>query len=130
MLCRARRWNMLSRTHRLLLAILSAVSGWTGLQASQIVENPYWGVTLITRSETVPRNEHIHVVEVDLTAPGIGFKLTPPGGTNEVVRQTTLAYLNQEGAQLAVNAHFFLPFPSSNLNAFAIGLGASNGNVF
>lgn len=102
----------------------------TGLVADQIVTNPFVGVTVIARTETSPRPENMHIVEIDLSAPGIGFELTPPGGTLETVRQTTVAYLNQEHAQLAINSHFFLPFPSSDPNAMLIGLGASNGNVY
>src|SRR5258705_13959783 len=107
------------------LLILPALTLWSylpELQASTIVENPFVGVTLITRTETSPRTETIHIAQIDLTAPGIGFKLTPPGGTLETVRQTTLGYLNQEHAQLAINSHFFLPFPSSDPNAMLIGL--------
>src|SRR5882757_154252 len=111
-------------------ALLLTVCLATGLVADQIVTNPYVGVTVIARTETLPRTESMHIVEIDLSAPGIGFKLTPPGGTLETVRQTTLAYLNQEHAQLAINANFFLPFPSSDPNAMLIGLGASNGNVY
>jgi exopolysaccharide biosynthesis protein len=95
-----------------------------------IVTNPFVGVTLITRTETVPRTEHMHIAEINLTAPGIHFELTPPGGTLESVRQTTVGFLNQEQAQLAINSHFFLPFPSSDPNAMLIGLAASNGNVY
>ena len=102
----------------------------TGLVADQIVTNPFVGVTVIARTETSPRPENMHLVEIDLSAPGIGFELTPPGGTLETVRQTTLGYLNQEHAQLAINSHFFLPFPSADPNAMLIGLGASNGNVY
>jgi len=102
----------------------------TGLVADQIVTNPFLGVTVIARTETSPRPENMHIVEIDLNAPGIGFELTPPGGTLETVRQTTLSYLNQEHAQLAINAHFFLPFPSADPNAMLIGLAASNGNVY
>ena len=67
---------------------------------------------------------------VDLTAPGIAFKLTPPGGTLETVRQTTLDFLRQEHAQVAINAHYFLPFPSTSSGADLIGLAASNGTVY
>src|SRR5215469_2119087 len=95
-----------------------------------IVTNPFVGVTLITRTETVPRTEHMHIAEINLTAPGIHFELTPPGGTLESVRQTTVGFLNQEHAQLAIISHFFLPFPSSNPDAMLIGLAASNGNVY
>src|SRR5882724_12434059 len=102
----------------------------TGLLADQIVTNPFVGVTIIARTEISPRPESMHIVEIDLNAPGIGFELTPLGGTLETVQQTTLSYLNQEHAQLAINAHFFLPFPSSDPNAMLIGLAASNGNVY
>jgi exopolysaccharide biosynthesis protein len=100
------------------------------LHGAQIVINPFVGVTLITRTETSPRAETMHIAEINLNAPGIGFELTPPGGTLETVRQTTLGYLNQEKAQLAINGEFFLPFPSSDPNAMLIGLAASNGNVY
>ena len=72
----------------------------------------------------------MHIAEIDLTAPGIGFQLTPPGGTLETVRQTTLDYLNQQHAQLAINGEFFLPFPSTDPNAMLVGFAASNGNVY
>ena len=119
------------RIRRLFLtsaAVLCAGIGplWGGL----IVDHPYTGVTLITRTETVPRTENMHIVQIDLNAPGIGFKLTPPGGSLETVRQTTLNFMNQENAQLAINSHFFLPFPSSSPDAMLIGLAASNGNVY
>jgi exopolysaccharide biosynthesis protein len=100
------------------------------LKGAQIVNNPFIGVTLITRTETSPRPETMHIAEIDLTAPGIRFELSPPGGTLEAVRQTTVGFLSQEQAQLAVNGHFFLPFPSSDTNAMLIGLGASDGNVY
>jgi exopolysaccharide biosynthesis protein len=122
---------MSSRARLMVVITLLTLVGWAGaVQATPIIEYPYVGITLITRSETVPRAEHIHVVEVDLNAPGLRFELTSPGGTLETVRQTTLAYLKQEGAQLAVNGEFFLPFPSTDLNALLIGLAASDGNVY
>jgi exopolysaccharide biosynthesis protein len=72
----------------------------------------------------------MHIVQIDLNAPGIHFKLTAPGGTMETVRNTTVGFLSEEHAQLAVNAHFFLPFPSTSSTAMLIGLAASNGNVY
>jgi exopolysaccharide biosynthesis protein len=65
-----------------------------------------------------------------LTAPGIRFKLTPPSGARETVRQTTLEFLVQERAQLAVNAHFFVPFPSEERESWLVGFAASEGNVY
>jgi hypothetical protein len=117
---------------RSLFMTVLTVCGWSPelLQGGQIVTNPFVGITLITRTETSPRTENMHIAEIDLKAPGIRFELTPPGGTLETVRQTTLGFLNQEHAQLGINSHFFLPFPSTDTNAMLIGLAASNGNVY
>ncbi len=93
-------------------------------------ENPYRGITHITRTETVPRAVTMHIVTVDLRARGIRFKLTSPGGSRETVRRTTLDFLVQEHAQLAVNSHFFLPFPSDDTDANLVGLAASEGKVY
>src|SRR5262245_18320972 len=98
--------------------------------AAEIVDHPFLGVTHITRTETSPRPVRMHIVRIDLTIAGIRFRLTPPGGTRETVRQTTLAYLDAQQTQIAINSHFFLPFPSADVNAMLIGLAASDGNVF
>jgi hypothetical protein len=98
--------------------------------ATAITNHPYQGITLISRSETSPRNLNLHIVAIDLAAPGIRFRLTPSGGTHDTVRQTTLEFLDQERAQLAINAHFFVPFPSTNMNANLVGLASSEGVVY
>ena len=115
-----------------LFVTVLAVCGWRPalLEGGQIVTNPFLGITLITRTETSPRTENMQIAEIDLTAPGIRFELTPPGGTLETVRQTTLGFLSQTNAQLGINGEFFLPFPSSDPNAMLVGLAASNGNVY
>ena len=41
-----------------------------------------------------------------------------------------MGFLTQEHAQLAVNAHFFLPFPSADTEAWLIGIAASEGRVY
>ncbi len=109
-----------------LLAILWLSPLW----AADTVTNPFVGITQIRRTETSPRNLNINVVKIDLRAKGIRFKLTSPSGTREVVRQSTLDFINQEGAQVAVNAHFFLPFPSQDLDASVVGIAASDGKVY
>src|SRR6266404_9578741 len=114
---------MISRIGRSLAVVLLLLAALAG---AQTVEHPFRGITHITRVETTLRSVTIHVVQVDLRARGIHFKLTPPGGSRETVRQTTLDFLNQEHAQIAVNAHFFLPFPSTDPNADLVGLAASD----
>jgi len=102
---------------------------WLALLAT-LVSQPFLGITLIDRTETAPRRIHVRVVQIDLRAPGIRFKLSPPGGPREVRRQTTLDFLRRERAQVAINAHYFLPFPSDEPDAWVIGLAASDGRVY
>ena len=98
--------------------------------ATETITFPFQGVTLISRTEYLPRPVTLHVALIDLTAPGVRFKLTPPGGTRDALRQTTREFLEQERAQLAINAHFFVPFPSADPNANLVGLAASEGWVY
>jgi hypothetical protein len=94
----------------------------------------------------------MHIVVIDLTAPEIRFKLTPAGTDLplpnfptpgwplppplfETVRQGTLDFLNASHAQVAINSHFFAPFPvpggsTQGAYAYLIGLAASRGNVY
>jgi len=95
-----------------------------------LVSQPFLGITYVDRTETSPRPVHMHIVQIDLAAPGLRFKLSPPDGGREVVRQTTLDYLAQEGAQVAINAHYFLPFPSTDRESWLVGIAASEGRVY
>ena len=108
------------------VAALASPSGTHGWQLTQ----PYVGVTYSDKTLNEPRPIHIHVAQIDLRAPGIRFKVSPPGGDREVLRQSTLDFLTQERAQIAINGHYFLPFPSEDRTAWVIGLGASEGRVF
>ena len=98
--------------------------------AETLITQPWPGVTHITRTEEQPRKVSIHIIKIDLETPGLSFKLTPPSGSRETVRQTTLEFLQQEKAQIAVNAHFFTPYPSQEMESFLVGFAASEGNVF
>lgn len=100
------------------------------LHGSETVRRPFPGVTHLIRADTTPRSYTMHVVKIDLTTPGLRFKVSPRGGTREAIRQTTLEFLVAEKAQVAVNLHFFLPFPSADLHSNLVGLAASEGNVY
>lgn len=116
--------------NRTLLLLTWLVVRAIGLWAGDTVEHPFQGITHIIRIETRPRNLLIHIVKVDLTAPGIRFKLTSPGGKRETIRQTTLEFLKQQHAQIAINAHFFVPFPSPDTEASLVGFAAADGAVY
>jgi len=121
----------MTRAHRRLLALAAAwLIASSAPAADSRVSSPYVGITLIERTEALPRPVRMHIAQVDTRAPGIRFKVSPPGGTREVVRQTTRDFMKAVGAQLAINAHFFLPFPSADVDAWVIGLAASEGRVY
>jgi hypothetical protein len=94
------------------------------------VSHPFTGVTYIDREDTTPRAVHLHVVQIDLRASGIRFKLSPAGGRHEVIRQTVLEFLTAERAQIAINAHFFYPWPTTDAEVDVIGFAASEGMVY
>ena len=111
----------------LLLGLLSIGRPEAG-RAWQVTQ-PFVGITYAAKAVSEPRPLRMHVAQIDLQAPGIRVKVSPPGGDREVLRQATLEFLRQERAQLAINAHYFLPFPSEDRAAWIIGLGASEGRV-
>jgi exopolysaccharide biosynthesis protein len=115
---------------RLFAAVLAVCACHFGARGAEVIEHPFLGITLIARTDTTPRSLTIHVVEIDLNAPGIAFKLTSPAGSLETIRQTTLEFLKQEHAQVAINGHFFLPFPSTGAEADLIGFAASSGTIY
>jgi hypothetical protein len=99
------------------------------LHAETLTETPFAGVTHVLHT-ALPRNATAHVIVVDLLQPGLRFRVTPAGGGRETIRQTTLEFLREQRAQVAINAHFFEPFPSEDREAFLIGVAASDGNVY
>jgi exopolysaccharide biosynthesis protein len=114
----------------LVRTLLTICSCFSELWAAEVVDHPFRGITHITRTESAPGHVNMHIVEIDLNTPGLSFKLTPPGGTLETIRQTTLEFLNHEHAQVAINSHFFLPFPSKSPDAMLVGFAASSGKVY
>src|SRR5262245_60380718 len=159
--------DMSRRVLGVILVVAFAVCDWSPRPAAQgVITHPFPGMTHITRTDSLPsfrcpgcpaptpspRLARMNIVLVDLTAPEIHCKLTPPG-TNlpepnfptpgwplppplfETVRQTTLAFLEASHAQAAINSHFFAPFPvpagsTQGAYAYLIGLAASRGNVY
>ncbi|MGD9905169.1 MAG: phosphodiester glycosidase family protein [Vicinamibacterales bacterium] len=98
--------------------------------AARRVVDAYDGIRYLELVETAPRPLRLHVARIDLTAPGLRVTVSPPAGAREAVRETTLDFVRRSGAQWGVNAHFFLPFPSDDTDAWVIGLAASEGRVY
>ena len=115
------------------LALLLALAGQMQAADTITVEHPYLGVTHVMRVGSAPdfhRNVKIHVFQIDLTAPHLSFRFSPHRGTRDTYRETTLQFLSETGAQIAINGCFFMPFPSTDFNAACVGFAASEGDVY
>ncbi len=104
----------------------------------------FTGITYTRDVRTTPRSLVLHVVAVDLEAPGIGFFVTPGVliGRHMEFQQfeyrarTVSDFLTTFNVQLAINGDFFFPwiisvplsyYPNDGEGAHARGLAASNG---
>jgi hypothetical protein len=95
------------------------------------------GVNYVRDVRTTPRALVIHVLTVDLDAPGIRFLVTPGG--EDIPAHTVSQFLDDNHLQVAVNADYFLP---AHDNAFwdyhphegdpvsTRGLAAAEGTVY
>jgi hypothetical protein len=102
-------------------------------RATETVTHPFVGVAHIARNQVRPRPVKMHILLIDLKAPGLRFRVTPQAGTLDTIKQTTLDFLREQKAQLAINGHFFEPWPAPNPDsgtADLVGLAASNGQVY
>jgi hypothetical protein len=122
------------KTRRALLA-LGVILAFLVLtvQAAETATHPFVGVTHVARTETEPRPLSMHVVMVDLKAPGLRFLLTPHAGPKDTLKETTLQFLTRQKAQVAVNVHFFAPWPAPDPDpgvADLLGLAVSEGHVY
>jgi exopolysaccharide biosynthesis protein len=111
--------------------------------AAQTATQPFLGVKLYHETLTTPRPLNINVLEIDLTAPGISFLVTPRGPApqpvfngvpDETVIQTPRQFVNSSGAQMAVNASFYAISEIHNVNGLNwtnnLGLTASKGDAY
>ncbi|MCP4708356.1 MAG: phosphodiester glycosidase family protein, partial [Planctomycetes bacterium] len=101
----------------------------------------FQGVTYYRKAVQKPRPLMIHIVEIDLTAPGIKFLVTPGDSINakELPLCKTSKFLTEFAVQLAINGAFYSPYqtrkswfpgPNSGDSVNVIGLAISNGNKY
>ncbi len=99
------------------------------------------GITYIRDVRRQPRALVIHVVQIHLNTPGLGFLVTPgdPTSGHEVRAQTTSQFLSEYNLQLAVNGDFFWPwwyhtlfdyYPHAGDPTDVNGFAASRGIVY
>ena len=82
----------------LLAALLLAGAAGAAGRATQTITRVYLGITHVDRTETVPRPLRIHVMDIDLAAPGLRFTLTPHRGGRETIKEPTLQLLTNRHA--------------------------------
>jgi hypothetical protein len=121
-------------------ALLSA--GWFFWYAHRALPEPartrlFQGIDYVREVRSTPRALVIHVVTVDLDAPGIRFFVTPGG--EDIPAQTVSQFLDEYDLQVAINADYFLPwrdihvldyYPHEGDPVNTRGLAASEGTVF
>lgn len=102
----------------------------------------FQGVVYTRQARSTPRPLMIHVVEVDLAAPGVDFLITPGDDTSslELPARTTSAFLKDFRVQVAINGSFSRPFragvflwdyyPHGGDPVDVLGLAISNGDVY
>ncbi len=118
----------------LLIPLLTALLLATTALAEERITRPFKGVMLREVNIDQPRPLVIRVAEIDLNADGIRILATPGNGdpngdepgdpNNETTRQTTLNFLKETKAQLAINATFF---KMGIVDTDNVGLVVSNG---
>lgn len=96
-------------------------------ERSEISETLYQGITYERLLFDDPL-AIVHVVEIDLNAPGIGFLVTSPTQNNEFLSQTTGNFLQATNLQVAINGSFYNETRDPNV-LDPIGLVVSNGEV-
>jgi exopolysaccharide biosynthesis protein len=120
-----RRWLF-----RAAIATLISLGGMEGSVAAtqNTVSQPFAGVTYTHRQVSGERLQNIHIVQIDLTQPGLKFQVTSPNLDGTTPLQTTLDYASTTGAKIGINGNFFLPSPAQE--GKVQGLAASKGSVY
>lgn len=109
---------------------------------SPVVRSLFQGVEYARYARRSPRPMVFHVIAIDLTAPGIGFLVTPQGidpEGKETIADTVPGFLQKHGVQVAINTNFFYPMYVNHLLDYAprvgegvnvVGLAISNGDRY
>jgi hypothetical protein len=104
----------------------------------------FQGIVYRREVRSTPRPLIIHIVTIDLAAPGVRVLVSPGKPTLEkdntdINARTTSEFLNEFKLQLAINASFFYPFrektpwdyyPKSGDRANVLGQAISNGSIY
>lgn len=97
------------------VSVEDAARWLVGLRASRpertnVSVDLFQGITYTRQIRARPRPLIVHTVTVDLTAPDVGFLVTPHDAAGAIGAQPTSAFLRQHDLQIAVNGSYFEPF--------------------
>lgn len=136
------RWFFLILKGVLLLLLLILLAIIINLASrpprTRITQKLFRGITYTRLIRKTPRSLVIHLVEIDLTTPGIRILVTPgdPSCGMETCAMTTREFLEKYDLQTAINGSFFSPFsvgtnfwnyyPHTNDPTDILGLAISN----
>jgi hypothetical protein len=126
------------------VAILAVAAwGWLNLrpQPRPVSQSLFEGILYQREVRQKPRPMVIHIITVDLKQPGISFLVTPgdPESSRPLRARTTSQFLDEYGAQIAVNGDGFNPWVSNSLLDYyphsgdpvaPAGFAASRGTVY
>ncbi len=81
----------------------------------------------------LPRPVVVNILEIDVTAPGVKFEMSPGNGDapGEITRGTTRKFVDSIGAQIGINVGFYDTRANyGGLNTDLVHLAASKGDVY
>jgi hypothetical protein len=112
-----------------LMAVQVAVV-WVAEGARVVISEPFEGVTHYRINQEQPRRVSLHLLEIDPSAPGIGFFTTPSNGDapGDTVHQRTRDFVSEHGLQIGINANFSNYVSGINMNL--LNIAASEGDVY
>jgi hypothetical protein len=116
-------------TLRHLTAALLAATSFPSF-AGTVTSRPYDGVLFHELTLTTPRTLKAYVLEFDLDAPGVSFRMTPKTGSglSESATRTTSSAVTTYAAQMGINASFYFSDTDGGLKSR--GLVASRGTTY
>jgi hypothetical protein len=100
-----------------------------------VTDNPFVGIAHTHVFGTItgtPRSLDYHLIDINLSAPGIHFAVSPgvAGMPGFAQPQTTRDFVGSIGAQVGINANFYGLPGAPGAPVPLVGLAASNGNLY
>jgi Phosphodiester glycosidase len=135
-------WHILSLGILLTPILVYNIPYFLRPQQTKVTRSLFQGITYQREFRSTPRPTVIHIVSIDLKAPGIGIFVTPGIPTADLTEtnaRTTSEFLKEFKLQLAVNANFFYPciedapwnyYPRSGDRVNNVGHAISQGKAY